>query len=136
MDAFHEAPVTQFIMQTMRTPTPGSCEIVLHVDSRHHHGAARIHGGILGLLLDNAGFFAAATLSDGFWVATTEYKLNLLASGAAEEVIGTGRVLHRGRHLIQCEMSAVTQSGVRLAVGLASYTVMPRKFKGYDLQAV
>ena len=129
MDAFHRAPITEHIRQTMRMPSEGRVEIVLHPDSRHHHGAARIHGGVLGLLLDNCGFFAAATLTDGYWVATTEYKVNLLASGANEDVVGTGAVLHRGRHLIQCEMSAVTASGTKLAVGLASYMILPRKFK-------
>lgn len=132
MDAFHAAPITEHIRQTMRMPTDGRVQIVLHPDARHHHGAARIHGGVLGLLLDNAGFFAAATQSEGYWVATTEYKVNLLASGANEDVIGTGTVLHRGRHLIQCEMVAVTMSGTKLAVGLASYMIMPRKFKGLD----
>ena len=130
MDAFHDAPITGHIRQTMRVPTNGRVEIVLHPDPRHHHGAARIHGGILGLLLDNCGFFAAATQSDGFWVATTEYKVNLLTSAANEDVIGTGTVLHRGRNLIQCEMSASTVSGTKIAVGLASYAIMPRKFRG------
>lgn len=130
MAAFQAAPITQHVVQTMRTPTVGAVQIVLHPDPRHHHGAARIHGGVLGLLLDNCGFFAAATLTDGFWVATTEYKVNLLASASGEDVIGEGRVLHRGRHLIQCEMSATTASGVKVAVGLASYMILPRRFQG------
>ena len=69
-DAFHDAPITQFVRQTMELPEPGSVRITLHPDRRHHHGAGSIHGGILALLLDNAGFFASATVTGGFWAAT------------------------------------------------------------------
>ncbi len=129
-DAFHEAPITQMVRQTMEIPEPGTVRITLHPDPRHHHGAGRIHGGILALLLDNAGFFASATLSEGYWTATTEFKINLLDSTSDEPVIATGKVLRKGRHLVHATMEAKTESGTLVAVGLGSYAILPRKFKG------
>jgi acyl-CoA thioesterase len=127
---FHEAPITRFIRQTMEVPERGRVSITLHADARHHHGAGRIHGGILGLVLDNAGFFACATESEGYWVATTEFKVNLLESVPLEDVIVTGRVLRKGRQLMHAHMEATTARGVLAAVALGSYTLLPRKFKG------
>lgn len=128
LEHFHRAPITQLVRQTMTIPRGGEVEITLHPDRRQHHGAGRLHGGILGLLLDNAGFFAAATASDGFWVATVEMKLNLLDSVGDEAVLARGRVLRRGRHMIHTEMRARSAGGLELAAALGTYTVMPRKW--------
>ena len=126
---FHGAPITQFVRQTMEITERGSVVITLHADARHHHGAGRIHGGIIGLVLDNAGFFACATESDGFWVVTTEFKVNLLESVPLEDVVATGRVLKKGRQLFHAEMQARDARGGLAAIGLGSYAVLPRKFR-------
>jgi uncharacterized protein (TIGR00369 family) len=126
---FHEAPITQFIRQTMEVLERGSVRITLHADARHHHGAGYIHGGILGLVLDNAGFFASATETGGYWVVTTEFKVNLLESVPLEDVVATGRVLRKGRQLIHAQMEARDARGGLAAVALGSYAVMPRKFR-------
>lgn len=125
---FHEAPITKHVHQTMEVPEPGVVRITLHPDARLHHGAGRVHGGVLSLLLDNAGFFACATLSGGYWVATTEFKVNLLETVGLEPVVATGRVLRKGRHLFHAEMRAETAAGSLLAVALGTYTVLPRAF--------
>ncbi len=127
---FHEAPITCLIRQTMEVPEQGSVRITLHADARHHHGAGRIHGGILALLLDNAGFFACATETDGFWVVTTEFKINLLDAVALEDVVATGRVLRKGRQLLHAQMEARDPRGGLVAMALGSYAILPRKFRG------
>jgi uncharacterized protein (TIGR00369 family) len=127
--AFHDAPITRLVRQTMEIPARGTVRITLHADPRHHHGAGRVHGGILALLLDNAGFFASATVSEGYWMATTEFKINLLEGVGEESVVAIGTVLRKGRHLIHAEMAASTEAGVKIAVGLGSYAVLPRRFR-------
>jgi uncharacterized protein (TIGR00369 family) len=127
---FHEAPITQLIRQTMVVPERGAVSITLHADARHHHGAGRIHGGILALALDNAGFFACATETEGYWVATTEFKVNLLDSVGLEDVVVTGRVLRKGRQLMHAQMEARDARGGLVAMALGSYAILPRKFRG------
>ncbi len=112
----------------MEQMVDGEVVIALHPDPRHHHGAGRVHGGIISLLMDNAGFFAAATRSRGNWVVTAELKVNLLDSFAGEIVRATGRVLRAGRHVIHAEMRAETERKV-IAAGLGTYTVLPRAFR-------
>ena len=128
-DAFHDAPITRFIAQTMDLPKAGSVRITLHPSPCHHHGAGSIHGGIVGLLLDNAGFFASATVTGGFWTATTEFKVNLLEAAGDGALIATGTVLRKGRHLIHTRMEAATEAGLLVAVALGTYAVLPRRFR-------
>jgi acyl-CoA thioesterase len=127
--SFHAAPITQLVRQTMEITEPGAVTITLHADRRHHHGAGRIHGGILALVLDNAGFFACATESDGYWVVTTEFKVNLLDAVGTEDVVATGRVLRKGRQLLHAQMEARDARGGLAAIALGSYAVLPRKFR-------
>jgi uncharacterized protein (TIGR00369 family) len=126
---FHGAPVTRLVPQTLEVLARGSVKITLHADARHHHGAGRIHGGILALVLDNAGFFACATESDGHWVMTTEFKVNLLESISLEDVVAIGHVLRKGRQLFHAQMEARDARGGLAAVALGSYAVLPRKFR-------
>jgi uncharacterized protein (TIGR00369 family) len=128
-DQFHEAPITRHVPQEMEIDESGEVRIVLRHDPRLHHGAARVHGGVLGLVLDNVGFFAAATVSDGLWVATTEYKVHLLEPVGADDVIAVGRVLRKGRHIVHTEMKASTRKGAQVAVGMGTYAILPRPFR-------
>ncbi|MCA9580631.1 MAG: PaaI family thioesterase [Myxococcales bacterium] len=126
-DNFHRAPITRHVPQRMEVVGPGEVRITLPPDPRLCHGAARVHGGILSLLLDNAGFFAAATLTGGYWVATTEFNTHLLESVAGEDVVATGRVLRPGRNVFHAEMRARIAAR-EVAVGFGTYMVLPRKF--------
>ena len=131
-DAFHQAPVTQLVRQTLVLREAGVATLTLHPDERYHHGAGSIHGGILALVLDNAGWFASATMSEGHWLATAEFNVNLLEAVSAHEPIhATGRVLRKGRNLFHAQMEAATATGLKVAVGLGAYAVVPRKFEGY-----
>jgi uncharacterized protein (TIGR00369 family) len=57
-----------------------------------------LHGGIVGMVVDSACAFAAATL---FPVGTTgfslEYKINFLAPARGDELVARGRVVRPGR---------------------------------------
>jgi uncharacterized protein (TIGR00369 family) len=80
---------------------PGFVEIELpHRDEiTQQHGY--IHGGIVGMIADNAGGFAANSLvpADAS-VLTVEYKLNLVAPAAGERLVACGEVVRPGRTLI------------------------------------
>lgn len=79
---------------------PGFTEI--HLANRpeitQQHGY--VHGGIVGMIADNAGGFAANTLtpSDAS-VLTVEYKLNLVAPADGERLVARGEVIKPGRTL-------------------------------------
>jgi uncharacterized protein (TIGR00369 family) len=126
---FHQAPITQHIRQVMRSLEAGRAVIELHADERLCHGAARVHGGVLALVLDNAGYFAAATVSGGYWVATTEFNVHLLEPVGAMDLLARGEVLRRGRHLIHTRMEIADGAGRVAATGLGSYTVLPRPYR-------
>lgn len=79
---------------------PGRVEIELPVrdDLGQQHGF--VHGGIVGMIADSAGGYAAFTLMPAdASVLTVEYKLNMLSPAEGELLIARGEVLKPGRSL-------------------------------------
>lgn len=78
----------------------GRCEVALPWSDKTSQQHGYFHGGVIGALADIAGGFAGYTmlgLDDG--ILTVEYKLNILAPGQGERLIGRGKVVRAGRTL-------------------------------------
>lgn len=85
---------------TMTAVEPGRCTIELAVrdDLTQQHGF--VHGGVVGMIADSAGGYAAFTLMPAHAsVLTVEYKINLLAPARGERLIAVGAVVKPGRTL-------------------------------------
>ena len=79
---------------------PGRVEIELPVrdDLGQQHGF--VHGGIVGMIADSAGGYAAFTLMPAdASVLTVEYKVNMLSPADGDLLVARGEVLKPGRSL-------------------------------------
>ena len=79
---------------------PGRVEIELPVrdDLGQQHGF--VHGGIVGMIADSAGGYAAFTLMPAdASVLTVEYKVNMLAPAEGDLLVARAEVLKPGRSL-------------------------------------
>ena len=79
----------------------GTCELVVPFSpaATQHHGT--FHGGVFGTVADTVGGFAAYSLlmPERDCVAV-EYKVNMLAPGNGDALIGRGKVVKAGRSLV------------------------------------
>ena len=77
-------------------------ELPYRKDLTQQHGF--IHGGIVGMIADNAcGYAAFSLMPAGATVVTVEYKLNLLSPAEGERLIARGHVVRPGRTLVIAE---------------------------------
>jgi uncharacterized protein (TIGR00369 family) len=77
---------------------PGRCIVGLPESDRvsQHHG--HVHGGILGMIGDVAGGYAAMSLFDpATEILTLEYKINFLRPAHGDRLIAEGNVVRAGR---------------------------------------
>lgn len=78
----------------------------------HHKQIHRVvHGGVLAMLADTAGGFAAFLAEpEGTRVATIEMKINFLEPVAGGEITADARVLRRGRtvSVVDCDLTDAT----------------------------
>lgn len=99
--SFDLQPAMALIGAELVVVEPGYTEIHLtkRAEITQQHGY--VHGGIVGMIADNAGGFAANTLTAADTsVLTVEYKLNLVAPADGERLVARGEVVKPGRTLL------------------------------------
>lgn len=106
---------------TMTAVEPGRCTIELPVrtDLTQQHGF--VHGGIVGMIADSAGGYAAFTLMPAdASVLTVEYKINMLAPAKGERLVAVGSVLKPGRTLsiVRADVFAIDAGGEKLIAAM------------------
>lgn len=79
----------------------GHCEISLPFSDKVNQQHGYFHGGVIGAIADSAGGYAGYTrISPDQELVTAEYKLNILAPGKGDTLVGRGQVVKAGRTLI------------------------------------
>jgi len=109
-DSFARQAAMALIGARMTIVEPGRCTIELPVRDDLTQQHRFVHGGIVGMIADSAGGYAAFTLMPAdASVLTVEYKLNMLAPAQGERLIARGEVLKPGRTLsvVRAEVWAV-----------------------------
>jgi uncharacterized protein (TIGR00369 family) len=106
---------------TITAVEPGRCAIELPVrdDLTQQHGF--VHGGIVGMIADSAGGYAAFTLMPAnASVLTVEYKINMLAPAKGERLVAVGSVLKPGRTLsiVRADVFAIDAGGEKLIAAM------------------
>jgi len=83
-----------------------------------------VHGGAIATLADLAVMAAAwcgAQTPDNMRGVTVSVALDYMAPARATDLIGIGRVLRRGRSLVNCEAEIVDSAGTLVAKAIATY---------------
>jgi uncharacterized protein (TIGR00369 family) len=85
-----------------------------------------VHGGAIATLADltvMAAAWCGAEAPPEFRGVTVSMALDFMAPARATDVIGVGRVLRRGRSLVNCEAEILDPEGRLVAKALATYKV-------------
>src|SRR5262245_18205853 len=88
--------------------------------------ADMVHGGAIAALADVAVMAAAwvgAEVPDSLRGVTTSMSMQFLAPARATDLIAIGRVLRRGKTLVNCDVDIVTPDGEAVAKAIATYKV-------------
>lgn len=101
----------RFLGAELTRVAPGECEIELPYREELSQQHGYFHGGVIATLADNAGGYAGFTLmAADDSVLTVEFKVNILAPGHGQRLVGRGHVKRAGRTLTvaQTDILAVT----------------------------
>lgn len=124
--SFHRQNAMKLIRATLPVIEPGRTEIhVPHWEGvEQQHGF--VHGGIVGMIADSAGGYAAMTMvpADAS-VLTVEYKLNLVAPADGESLVARAQVIRPGRTLIVTKAEVFALENAReTLIALMQQTIM------------
>lgn len=117
------AKISRFIGQKLEVLEEGVCKISLPYRDDFQQTFGVIHGGIITLIADTAGYFAAATKVGEMPLATAEIKMNFVAPVYRKDIYAIGKIVKAGRQIIVCEMKVyATDTDKLVALGVASYS--------------
>jgi uncharacterized protein (TIGR00369 family) len=125
-DSFARQAAMALIGATLTRVEPGRCEIELPVRDDLTQQHKFVHGGVVGMIADSAGGYAAFTLMPAdSSVLTVEYKINMLAPARGERLVARGEVLKPGRTLSIVRADVYAVEGTReVLVAATQQTLM------------
>tara|TARA_Y100000768_G_scaffold249030_1_gene189047 strand:- start:1484 stop:1909 length:426 start_codon:yes stop_codon:yes gene_type:complete len=86
------------------------------------HGLMDVHGGVIATMIDNAGWFTAATEYDT-WINTSEITVRLLEPANQEDLHSVGTIIRAGSKICVTSMEVRGSSGRLVATGSGTFIV-------------
>ena len=130
-DSFSRQPFMTFIGAFLVEVAPGFCEIRVGYKKELCQQHGYFHAGVVGTLADNsAGYAAFSLMPADSSILTVEYKLNLVAPGDGDFLVGRAQVIKPGHSLTICrsEVFAV-KKGIEKLCATSLVTLMEMKGK-------
>ena len=118
-----EAPITKLLGSKFLELDASQQVIKVEMQARPEfvNPAGLIHGGMLAAMLDETlSPVLAATLGPGEFAPTLEIKVNFITPAKVGRVLGTGRIVNRGRSICFLEGQLHDEHGHLLATAMAT----------------
>ena len=93
---YHSAPINQFFEPIVQV-REGEATVTMPVHEKFFHAAAAVHGSVYFKMLDDAAFFAAASLEDELMVLTASFTTYLTRPVTEGTLRADGRVVNQTR---------------------------------------
>ena len=122
MRHFHGSSIARSMQLTLSFDEHGHALVTLPYTAHLDHSLDDVHGGAIGTLIDNAGWFAAAARYDT-WVHSVEFSVRLHEPAGRSELTATGRVVRAGRRFTSTSVEVVNASGLLVATGAGTFCV-------------
>ena len=119
---FDKAPIKHTYGMELSYDEEGRAVFVMPYNPRLDHFLGGIHGAVIATLLDNAGWFTAATYYDT-WVATVEFQSRLLNPVEKVDLWSRGWMLKVGKRFAVGQMEVRTKDDLIVAVGSGTFAV-------------
>ncbi|MCX8556705.1 PaaI family thioesterase [Mycolicibacterium mucogenicum] len=88
--------------------------------------ADMVHGGAIAALADvtiMAAAWATEQAPESLWGVTISMSVQYLAPARSTDLIAVGRVLHRGKSLVHCEVEVTTPDGAPVSKAVGTYKI-------------
>lgn len=122
---FVNAPISRTLGLTISFDAEENAHLSMPYQPSVDNVANGIHGGVMAMLLDSAGWCASAARHPGVWVATAQLSVHFLQHAAACDLHAEGWVVRDGKRLSIVEMKvADARDGTLYAIGSATMTVL------------
>jgi uncharacterized protein (TIGR00369 family) len=99
----------------------GVCELVIPVQEKFFHPAGAVHGSVYFKALDDAAFFAANSLVEGFLILTSTFHVSLMRPISRGEIRARGQVVYAASQMLYADAEATDSEGRVIARGTGAF---------------
>ncbi|PRY06815.1 uncharacterized protein (TIGR00369 family) [Pontibacter ummariensis] len=118
---YHRAKVQELFNGSSIRVGHSRAEITLPVQEKYFHGANAIHGAVYFKLMDDAAYFAVASLVRDVFIVTSSFQLNLLRPVASGTLRAVGTLRSQGKSLFVAEATLYNERGKEVAFGTGQF---------------
>lgn len=90
---FYSAPIQDFLSGASVKVSEGKAEYTLNIREAYFHAAEAMHGAIYFKMLDDAAYFAAASLETGYFILTKSYTIHFRRPVLVDTLRAEGEVV-------------------------------------------
>ncbi len=99
----------------------GGAEITLKIEEKYFHALGAIHGAVYFKLLDDAAYFAAASVVEGHFILTTSFNINILKPVNKGTIKAVGKLKFSSKNLWVAESTLYNEEGKQIAFGTGNF---------------
>ncbi|TPE43358.1 PaaI family thioesterase [Pontibacter mangrovi] len=132
---YHKAKVQELFNGSTIQVGHSRAEITLPVQEKYFHGANAIHGAVYFKLLDDASYFAVASVVRDVFMVTTSFQLNLVRPVTGGQLKAVGTLRSQSKSLFIAEATLYNERGKEVAFGTGQFmrTAQPlESLEGYS----
>ena len=133
---YHSANIQSTISGSEITVSHSRAEITLPIAPAYFHGANAMHGALYFKLLDDAAYFAVASVVRDVFIVTSSFQLNLVRPVTGGTVKAVGTLRSQGKNLYIAEATLYNDRGKEVAFGTGQFmrTTQPlSSLQGYEV---
>lgn len=105
----------------------GKAQYQLEVKKDYFHGAEALHGAVYFKMLDDAAYFACATLVDDFFLVTKSYEIEFIRPVPGGVLTAIGKVLESDAEGFIAESEIINEQGKLVGRGSGAFVKSRKK---------
>ena len=125
---YDAAPMKHTFKLDLSFDNDGDAHFKLPYQKDFCHSLLDTHGGVIATMIDNAGWFTAATRYET-WVNTSELTVRLHEPANQEELRASGKIVRAGGKLCVVSMEVKSATGRLVATGSGTFVVSEKVMK-------
>ena len=122
VELFRSAPIIKTFGMSLRYDDNEQAIVELPYNPALDHALGDTHGGVIGIMLDTAGWFTVAPYY-GSWIATVEFHVRLLEPTTGQALQATGKLIRIGKRLAVAEMEVRSSDERLIARGSGTFSL-------------
>jgi len=116
-----KAPINRLIYEPAIAIAKGEAAIEIDVREKYFHAANAMHGSVYFKMLDDACFFAVASLVEEVFVLTTSFTTYFTRPVSSGRIRSRGKVVHTGKNVLLAEAELFDADGRSIGRGNGSF---------------